>query len=220
MSFLLPAQVEITWKRVWLIAVALTAVGCAIAGLTWLNRMDYLDSLKNEIASRKEASEWKVPETIKSMKAVSEKLDKQLTTMQDIESTNIKNRELEKENSKLTSAIKKLTDEKSELAEYASRLSNELNLMSLPRKEITLRGGESEELVKNRVALGVASVYPSSVTITINNDSDYLSVGNDRTIKSPTGTCKLRLIKIAPPIATFTLTCEEQSSSAGPKSDA
>ncbi|SEP91979.1 TMF family protein [Pseudomonas sp. NFPP19] len=209
MSFLLPVSVEITWKRVWLIAGALAVIGSAIIGLTWSNRMDYLDELKNEISSRKEASEWKVPETIKRLKSASEKLDAQLASMEAIDSLKVKNRELEKANTDLTEALTKSASELVQQNEHASRLAAELKLTLLPAKEFVLMDGESAELIKNRVTLGVYHIYPSWVVVTLNNEQETMYAGNHKTIKSFNGTCTLTLKKLAAINVTFSLTCDE-----------
>ena len=209
MSFLLPTTINLTWKLFGVISgFAITAAGI-VASATWVYRMDYLDALKTEIASRKEASEWKVPETIKKLKLVSEKLDRQLTSLEETETLKTKNQNLERDNSNLKSSLAKAGEERTKLDDQISRLNRQLKLFSLPTKEFTLKKGESLDLIKNETILGVQYVYETSVSITINNVQESARVGFRQKIKSLNKMCIFTLTKIAQPESTFTLTCDD-----------
>lgn len=208
MSFLLPVTVELTWKKVWAIVVAASVVAGTVASVTWVNRNDYLDELKADIESRKEAAEWKVPETLKKMTAISEKLEKQLVSIEELEKLRGNKKDLEAANEKLKIAIKELTDTQDQLKDKVQRLTEDLRQSVAPVEEFTLTNGKSKDLVKNKVTLGVESVYPSSVVISINNESHTLSSGNRLRINAYDRGCILTVSELDYPAVTFKLVCD------------
>lgn len=211
MSFLLPVSVEITWKRVWGFVVVATAVAVGVASATWVYRMDYLDELKTDIQSRKEAAEWKVPETIKKLTVISEKLENQLVSNEELEKLRIEKKELWAANEALKAAKNDLADRHDQLKSKVQLLTAELRQSTAPAEEFTLTNGKSIDLVKNQVTLGVESVLPSSVTFSIENESHTLSIGKKLSINSYNRVCVLKVWDLSYPQVTFKFVCVAQS---------
>lgn len=190
------------------------AVGVVVVGAVWEARKDYVDELKSDIASRKEAATWNVPETIKNLNAASEKVAKQLATMESVEALKSKNKDLEESSAKLSSDLKKTAEELLYQRQRADGLSKELSAIVSPVIEFTLENGETEELIKNRVTLGVHTVYPSSVSFTVNNRQYSLQAGNNESFTMYGKDCLLTLSKLAYPKASFKFSCSQPRSGA------
>ncbi|MCF1251508.1 hypothetical protein LH705_18420 [Pseudomonas putida] len=173
--------------------------------------MDYLDELKADIESRKEAADWKVPETIKKMTAISERLEKQLVSIEELETLRGDKKDLEAANKKLKIANQELTDTQDQLRDKVQRLTEDLRQSVVPAEEFTLTNGKSKDLVKNKVTLGVESVYPSSVVFSINNEQHTLSSGNKLRINAYDRGCILTVSELAYPAVTFKLVCDTLS---------
>lgn len=184
-------------------------IAAAIAGGTWEIRKDYIDNLKTEIESLKEADKWKVPETIKQLNAISEKLDKQMSFKEEYEQLKTEHKNFEETKKQLTEDLQKSNNENWTLKEKVSLLSKELNATLLASKEITLTAGESAELIKNKVYLGIQGIYSSFVIVRTNNeDTQTLYVSNNKTFNIMNETCTLTLTKITKENATFHFRCD------------
>lgn len=211
MSFLLPVTFQLTWNKVYTIAGVLVAGAAIIVTVTWTLRGAYIEELKSDIASRKESSEWKVPETIKKLTIISDKLADQIGTKEQIDSLKETSKELENKNSSLNAEVKKLKDDHRLLQEKNERLATELKRMTAPTQEFTLTNGKTVDLVKNQITLGVESVLPSSVKFTINNESHTLSSGNRLSINAYDRICFLTVADLSYPQVTFRLVCDDPS---------
>lgn len=171
---------------------------------------NYINDLKNQIETYEKSNSWKLPETLKQLNSASEKLDKQLQSQADIAKLMIDKEELEKTNSQLKKTFNSLSEENGSLRIQVSSLTNRLREVLITPKELVLTRGTSTFLVKNEIALGVESVYPTWVTGHINNGSFSLYVGNQKSIEVMNETCNLTLTKISPPSAYFNYTCSQK----------
>ncbi|AVH39522.1 hypothetical protein AL532_25990 [Pseudomonas monteilii] len=168
---------------------------------------NHINDLKNQIDSYEKSSSWKLPETLKQLSSVSAKLEKQIQAQADLEKLKLENEKLEKINKELTKKLDTATEESGTLRTQISTLSDQLRETLITPQELALSNGTSAYLVKNKIALGVETIYPTWVTGYINNDYISLNIGNLKSINVMNNTCTLRLTKIVPPSAYFSYTC-------------
>lgn len=210
MPISLPITVELTWKKIGVISSSAIVASAAIIAGTWEIRKDYIDSLKTEIAAFKETEHWKVPETIQQLGAISEKLNNQMTFKDEYERLKGEQKTYAATKAQLTNDLSSSKKENLVLKEKIESLSKELKSLSTTPREMTLTGGESIELVKNKIVLGIDDVYSGFVSIRINNeDTRNLYVGNNRQFDVRHETCTLTVTKISKPNVTFSFRCGE-----------
>ncbi|ULL06115.1 hypothetical protein JNO42_03645 [Pseudomonas putida] len=212
MSTLLPTTIELTWKRAWtIITYALVAAG-VIVTVTWEIRKDYIENLKSEISALKETEKWKVPETIKHLNSISEKLDGQMSFKADYERLKLEEKDFESTKAKLAQELESSKRKINELQSSIYKLTNQIKDISTPPQEFSLQRGESIELLKNSVVLGIEAAYESLVLIRLNNDdTKKLYIGNNLIVTSGDKACTLTVKKLIDGSATFNFRCATEN---------
>ncbi len=181
----MPTAIEINTTTVlWAIGAIASIVAVTVAA-TWHLRKDRLEELQEKLNVLTEAKDWKLPDTLRSLNLLSEKLNLQLEEKAKVDS-------LMSENEALTKSNRDLQIEVSDLKESAAKLETSLKNMLVDSQEIEVAKGETQDLIKNTVAVGVKGIYDPSVEITINNDNRKMQVGNTIEIPFANKICVLR----------------------------
>ena len=179
-----------------LIATTLAMIGAIIASTacaTWYIRNDRLEQLKYELETLKAAKDWKLPETLRSLNEVSDRVRLETAERKELESLRLESKSLE-------AAIAR----SEQLAATVRSCVNEGTTFDLAE-------GQSKELAKNGPLAGVNSLTSSSAYVNIDGNSSLLTVGDRRQVKYGNLTCALRLTEIKKSAqaqkATFSLSC-------------
>lgn len=203
-------QINITWGRIAGALVILIPLGVGLDQHHQSSTQNHINDLNNQIKAYEKSSTWKLPETLKQLNSVSEKLDKQLQAQDDLAKLGKENDELEKNNYQLTQKLNAAQGENDDLRATSELLTVQLKQALITPQELVLTAGSSAELVKNHVTFGVEEVYPTWVVGNINNETVRLSIGNYKPVKFLDDTCTLRLTKISRPSAQFSYTCQQK----------
>lgn len=174
-----------TANVLWAIGTVATLIA-ATAGVVWKIRIDRLEQLEHENNVLKDAKDWKLPDTLRSLNQLSEKLNLQLEERDKLDSIVAEKESLMKSNGELQTEVSKL---KSDI----SKLEAALNSIIVESQDIEVNQGEAVDLIKNAVAVAVGTIYTSSVDITINNNNHNIKVGNIIEIPYAHRICVLRL---------------------------
>ncbi|WP_434766157.1 hypothetical protein [Pseudomonas triticicola] len=202
-------QINITWGRIAGALVILIPLVALLDQHYQSSTQNHINDLNNQIKAYEKSSTWKLPETLKQLNSVSEKLDKQLQTQGDLVKLGNENDELEKNNYQLTQKLNTAQGENDDLRAISKQLTEQLKQALISPQEFVLTAGSSAELVKNHITFGVEDVYPTWVVGNINNENVRLNIGNYKSVKILDDTCTLRLSKISRPSAQFSYTCQQ-----------
>lgn len=200
-------NINITWGRFGATLLVLIPLGAFLEQHYQNSTENHINDLNNQIKAYEKSNKWKLPETLKQLNLVSEKLDKQLQSQDDFAKLGNEVSELKKNNSQLTQDFKKAQSENVSLQARTKQLTDQLNQALITPRQIDLTGGSSAELVKNHITFGLEEVYSTWIAGNINNETIRLNVGNYKLVEVLDKTCTLRLTKISGPAAQFSYTC-------------
>lgn len=114
----MPINISITWKVLASILGIIGTVGAAIIYTTWEIRKDYIEDLKSQISAYNQAESWKLPDTLKKLNSVSEKLQSQLSANEEIKKLKIQITTSELEQAKATIAAAEAIEKSEKLPEF------------------------------------------------------------------------------------------------------
>lgn len=203
----MPLNVVVTWKVLWSTLVALATVAGVIVYITWEIRKDYIDDLKNQIAVYSQAESWKLPDTLKKLNSVSELLQSQLSTADEIKKLKLEISDEATKNKVLTIELAKTNAVNAELNTSIVALKNDLSKAVAETHQFSLKEGQTIELAKNQMTFGVTTVVSSWAMGYLNNDRVEIKLAGALPVKLSVGTCFLRLIEGTATVATFSFTC-------------
>jgi hypothetical protein len=143
----------------WGLGIAAATIA-ATATVTWQIRKDRIEALTDELETLRESKDWKLPDTLKQLNALSETLRADLGDRSELD-------ELRKK------AVALLG-----LEERVAQLQKELEIARTVSTEVEVREGEAVELMKPALVLGVASFLLNRATINITNQQSQLEMGN------------------------------------------
>jgi Na+/phosphate symporter len=162
------------WHKVSTLIKALGLIGLTIsttAIVVWNVRKDRVEQLEHEVAVLKDSKDWKLPETLKSLNEISEKV-----RLQQEERNRLTN--LAEVNDSLSKKTNEQQVEIDKLKESVDTLQIELKKSMVKASPVELSQGQATELIKNNITLGVKYIYTDHVQINLNNDSRDIEVGN------------------------------------------
>ncbi|WP_146038501.1 MULTISPECIES: hypothetical protein [unclassified Pseudomonas] len=203
----MPINVSVTWKVLWSIIGFLTTVVGATIYLTWEIRKDYIEDLKNQIAVYNQAESWKLPDTLKKLNTVSETLQSQLASAEEIKNLKTALAISEAESKKSALKLVEATTKAEELSAEVDSLSYELRKSLGDTSQFKLREGQTAELVKNRLVFGVSSISSGIVWGYVNNDSVTIKIAGSQTVRVNNELCSITLIQTEYPTATISFSC-------------
>lgn len=166
-----------------------------------------VDNRDKEIASLKETKTWNVPDTIEKLKDISQKLQTQFASVDELNSLRKDNEALRQQSTSLEKANDEQARKLKDLSGENVTLSRSLEKMLLPSQQIDLEAGSAADLVKNNLTLGVGSVYSSSISGRLRNESLSMNVGEDVKIRVLGKDCRLALLKTKYTVASFSFVC-------------
>jgi len=120
----------------WGLGIAAATIA-ATATVTWQIRKDRIEALTDELETLRESKDWKLPDTLKQLNALSETLRADLGDRRELD-------ELRKK------AVALLG-----LEERVAQLQMELEIAKTVSTEVEVREGEAVELMKPALVLGV-----------------------------------------------------------------
>lgn len=205
----MPLTIKVTWPIALTVTPLIVTAAAGFIYLTLNINKAHIEALESEIKTYEKSNTWKLPETLKQLNKVSDKLLNQIDTQDNISRIKIENLELSTKQKDLEAALSSATLERDQLQKKVDSLSSELRASLLKSFTFQISEGESMELVKNRVTLGLSTVYSSSVSSNVNNDNLSLDIGGNTKISYMNHSCTLTLTKVVRPSATFTFTCGE-----------
>lgn len=197
------------WKKIVSIFPVLPVAICTTAYVTWEVRKDYIEDLKNQIATYSQSNKWKLPETLKQLNSVSDKLEKQLIDKKELAALRIESKELRENLQTRTQALEATSNENKKLTTQINAIQEELKRARLSPKEFTINEGGSEVIIKNRVVFGLSGVTSGLVIGNVNNEHVTLRIAGNVEIDSLNERCKLTLINTKPPSASFSFSCDK-----------
>ena len=203
----MPINVALTWKKVWSIAGFLATVIGVTIYLTWEIRKDYIEDLKNQIAVFNQSESWKLPDTLKKLNSVSEKLQSQLADAEELKKLRTEVSALEETNKKAATSLADATNKAEQLSVEVVSLKTELRRSLTESSQFKLREGQTAELVKNQVVFGVSAVASGLVLGYLNNESVTLRIAGYLPVRFNDEICKLTLIQTENPVATVSFSC-------------
>ena len=203
----MPFNIVVTWKIVGsAFAFLASAMGLA-ALLIWEFRKDYIEDLKNQVAVYHQADSWKLPETLKKLNEVSERLQSQLSADAEIKKLKIDIAASEVSQTKMAAELKEATATSKGLAESVGGLQQSLRKSLTEATQFTLKEGESHELAKNQIVFGLTALYSSRVSGLLNGDRVEIPLSGSLLIDANGETCTLRLIQASYATAAFSFAC-------------
>ncbi len=199
------ASIEVNTKNVLWAIGAFAAIVATTAGAVWAIRIDRLEQLKHENEIIKESKDWKLPETLNSLNELSKKVTLQIEEREKLNALTSERESLIKSNNELQAEISKLKDAN-------AQLDVALKQSILATQYFEVARGESADLIKNAVAVGVETVYSDSAEININNDHHRLKITNTVEFPYANQTCVLQLrgIKSAVDKCAFSFGCKSK----------
>lgn len=203
----MPINVDLTWKKIWSIAGFLVTVIGVTIYLTWEIRKDYIEDLKNQIAVFNQSESWKLPDTLKKLNGVSEKLQSQLADAEELKNLRTEVSALQETNKKASTSLAVATNRSEQLSQELVSLKTELRKSLAESSQFKLREGQSAELVKNQVIFGVSAVASGLVLGYLNNESVSLRIGGHLPVSFNDQPCKLTLIQTENNVATVSFNC-------------
>jgi len=143
----------------WGLGIAAATIA-ATATVTWQIRKDRIEGLTDELETLRASKDWKLPDTLKQLNALSETLRTDLGDRKELDE------------------LRKKTGVLAGLQERVAQLQKELEIARTVSTEVEVREGEALELMKPALVLGVASFFLNRATINITNKQSQLEVGN------------------------------------------
>lgn len=208
----MPINLSITWKVLASILGVIGTVGGAIVYITWEIRKDYIEDLKSQIAVYTQAESWKLPDTLKKLNSVSEKLQSQLSASDEIKKLKLQITASELEQAKAKIAAAEAIEKSENLSKSVSTLKQELRKGLSESTQFTLREGQTAELVKNRVRFGMSSIGSGYIAGNVNNDRISLSLANSFPIMVNDEPCTISLLQTSNYLtATISFSCPNPS---------
>ncbi|MDR6713497.1 putative nuclease with TOPRIM domain [Pseudomonas hunanensis] len=205
----MPLTLKITWPVVLTVTPLLAGAAAGFIYLTLSINKAHIEALENEIKTYEKSEKWKLPDTLSQLNKASEKLSSQLETQENISRIKIENLALTTKQRELETALSTASEERNRLQDKVDLLSKELRASLLKPFSFQLTEGDSMELVKSRVNLGLSSVFTSSVSSNLNNEPIRLVIGGSTKVNYMNNSCTLTLKKVASPLASFTFYCDE-----------
>ena len=203
----MPVNVAVTWKVVWSILGFLVSVMGATAYVTWEVRKDYIEDLKNQVSVYNQAESWKLPDTLRKLNDVSEKLQAQFSNEAKIEKLTLEKTAAETSVKKLESQLASSTSQNKVLTATVTDLQRDIRRSLTPATQFTLKEGESFELAKNQSVFGLSSLFSNSIIGKLNGERVSLELAGTLSIDVGGEQCALRLIQTRFPTATLSFAC-------------
>lgn len=203
----MPIHVTVTWKVVSSALASLASLVGLTVYATWEIRKDYVEDLKNQVAVYTQAQSWKLPETLKSLNEISEKLQAQFTSEAELKKLKLEKAGDEASLSILNSQLASSADKNEELTATVSDLQRKLQKSVTPANQFVLKPGQSFELAKNQTAFGLVNLYTNSVQGTLDGQRVSVDLTGTLGVKVNGDTCSLRLTQINFETATFSFVC-------------
>lgn len=206
----MPMNVAITWKVLGSILGFLASVIGVTSYATWEVRKDYIEDLKNQVAVFNQSESWKLPDTLRKLNSVSDKLQSQLSYEERIKQLQLSLTSAELKVTKLEAEVGITTSKNKELGEKLVSLQQDLKKSVAPDIRFTLAEGQSYELARNQTVFGLSSIFSSSVRGSINDKDVSISLAGTTPISINDQTCTLRLIQSTLSQAVFSFVCPER----------
>ena len=199
------------WKKILGNILGIATLGTVlIAGGYTLGRdykSDHLNELNEKISSYEKSNSWKLPETLKNLNSLSDELSSKIELDQENKKLKKSIDILEKEGIELKSKFHNLEKININTLEKNKELNSVIKKISNENKEFVIKVNESVDLIKNHITLGVEAIYGSSVKVNVNNNGDYLNVGNRKSYSFQGMVCDITLKKIYRDGAEFNFLC-------------
>lgn len=172
------------------------------------DRDKMVESRDKDIESLTMAKTWDVPDTINRLSDISKSLHQQFASMDELKA-------LRKENEGLRSQLTSITEEDKEkglklqkMSEQNQTLKNTLDKVFASDQLIDLRQGESAQLIKNNLVIGLETVYVSGgIYGRLGNQPVSMSVGETKELRALGKDCRLTLASTTYPRASFSFAC-------------
>lgn len=198
-----------------LTVAAISAVVLAIGGTYQIQQARVADRDRDlevrdkEIASLKEAKAWNVPDTIEKLKDVSQKLQTQFASVDELNSLRKDSEALRLRNTSLGKVNEDQALKLKDLSGQNAALRVSIEKMLVPSQRIELEAGSAADLVKNNLTLGVGSVFTSSISGRLRNEPLSMNVGEAVTVRVLGNDCRLALLKTKYDRASFSFACPQ-----------
>ncbi|WP_136474565.1 hypothetical protein [Pseudomonas sp. DG56-2] len=172
------------------------------------DRDKQVESRDKEIESLTMAKTWNVPDTINRLSDISKSLHQQFASMDELKT-------LRKENEGLRAQLASLTEEDKKkglslqiLSEQNQTLKKNLDKTIVSDQVIDLQQGQSAQLIKNNLVIGVDTVYPGGgIYGRLGNQPVTMGVGETKELRALGKDCRLTLASTAYPRASFSFSC-------------
>jgi hypothetical protein len=166
---------------IWAMICTCAVVGVAAAGGSWQVARA---RVSDELAQYEKSKEWQLPETLRSLKTLSEKLNSDLIDRTELEALRIKDTASSKQISELSARVASLEEQK-------LRISEELAKMRSPTVEIA--SGEAKPIGSPGILVGVSRTdhYTNEADIQWGDKSYKLKVGGSFDATAVTGRIKM-----------------------------
>lgn len=207
----MPVNIVITWKILWYsLAVAASVIGTIIGATsytTWEVRKDYIEDLKNQVSVYNQAESWKLPETLKSLNIISDKLQSQLSASEEIKKLKHNIAVYESTEAKSKSMLSEANANVKKLEGQISTLEYNLRKSLAEQTQFTLKEGQAAELVKNRIIFGMSGIGPGYILANVNNDPVNIRIAGSTSITVDNELCTITLMQTHYPSATISFSC-------------
>ncbi len=199
--------VTITWKSIGWIVAAIGAVISATTYAVWEVRKDVIEDLRRQISVYEQSKGWKLPETLAQLNVISEKLQEQFSERALLDKLKVEKQRALEANGDLQRRLTVSENLNASLQARTASLEADLQKSIAQTTTINLKQGESADLVRNRLSLGVSSIYSSWVTGYLDNESISINVGQNRSLEVSGKKCVLTLKRIEQSTAMFAFSC-------------
>ena len=199
--------IPISWASAGWTITAFAGIVCTASLAVWEVRKDVIEDLERQIAAYAQSQTWKLPETITQLNTVSEKLQRQFSTQAEAEALKADNARLVKQGEVMSEQLSKLDAQLKSQAGRLHQLETEMQRSLSAVEQVTLKAGESVDIVKNQLFLGVSSIYSSSMMGRLNNESLHLDIGQSHSLDISGKKCSLLLSRVELKAVTFKFSC-------------
>jgi seryl-tRNA synthetase len=197
-------NVKVTEAKIIAAITMLGAIIATTAAATWYIRNDRLEQLREELNTLKSAKDWRLPDTMRSLNELSEKVRLDVAERKELDA-------LRAELSQSTAKTAKLESDLKAALARSDELAATLQKNLAPSTNFDLSEGQAKELVKNGLAVGLSSVYGESVRLNLGEQTFGINIGQTKQFGYAGQQCGLSLIatntRLSPNKASFSFYC-------------
>lgn len=202
------STVTMKWSKLIEIYIA---IACGFTAGTFALTNYYLSETKEELQRLKEASDWKLPETLKALKETSDSVRLETAERKELEG-------LRTERDQLLQRAQQVEAEMKTATARSEALAATVEKCTAAPSTFDLSAHQAKELLKNDLMLATGYIFSDRAEVQVGNDTAELKVGQKREFTAGGRPCTVTLMGIKSGVAekaTFSFLCQSAPPKAG-----